>query len=126
MRAFADDTAMTLHDPEGSLPWVEQTFTEYSKISGLDLNLLKTIFIPLSLDDPLVYRAMLARVNGTWARIPIRSVGTYLGMEDGPGGAGASWRKPLAKYLARAEQWGALGLGPHLATRAHNCYTLPV
>ena len=47
-RAFADDTAMATPDIYHTLPIVYGIFSDFAKISGLDLNIPKTIMIPLA------------------------------------------------------------------------------
>ena len=46
-RAFADDTATVVNDYVVAIPTLAKLFSEYEDISGLQLNIAKTIFIPL-------------------------------------------------------------------------------
>ena len=45
--AFADDTAMVSNNFVRSLPKLAELFIDFAKISGLELNILKTVLIPL-------------------------------------------------------------------------------
>ena len=46
-RAFADDTATVVSDYAVTIPTLAKLFSEYEELSGLQLNIDKTIFIPL-------------------------------------------------------------------------------
>ena len=43
IRAFADDTAMTLDDTDANLPKVVYIFSEYGLISGMQIAIKKTV-----------------------------------------------------------------------------------
>ena len=58
-RAYADDTAMILQSMS-DLPHVAKIFDEYGTISGLELNLAKTILIPLFHVDLVQLHAAVA------------------------------------------------------------------
>lgn len=46
-RAFADDIGAVVPDWELRLPCLQRVFKEFANVSGLDLNISKTICIPL-------------------------------------------------------------------------------
>ena len=47
IRAYADDIAMVVMDYPRSLSTIARIFEDFGKISGLKLNIAKTVFIPL-------------------------------------------------------------------------------
>ena len=51
-RAYADDTCLVLEDFIRDAPRVAELFQEFEKISGLKLNMSKSIAIPLNADPP--------------------------------------------------------------------------
>ena len=51
-RAFADDTATVSADITSDAPALLEVFRQYEAMSGLALNLRKTVIIPLTLEAP--------------------------------------------------------------------------
>ena len=123
VRAFADDIGMVVEEWARDWGTAEGIFKEFATMSGLELNIPKTICIPLweegvqeiGEDDNL--RA------STWAEIGVRTHGTYLGFSSGPGKGSSSWKKPLAKFTKRV---GMLpkGAGMHFSIVAYNSLCL--
>jgi hypothetical protein len=126
VRAFADDTAMVMHDWWGSAGMVRRIFSEFSNISGLDLNLPKTVMIPLWPAPVLEVRKAVEGTLPEWEGINIAEYGTYLGFAEGPGKGSHTWDKAAHKYFERAQLWGRQGLGLFYTTTAYNTSVITV
>jgi len=123
VRAFADDTAAVVADYTTALPALQKLFSEFEAISGLALNISKTVFIPLWTATPSSNICTLLReVCPDWRRLKVDSKGKYLGFWIGPGAALRSWASPLEKYKRRSEQWALLHLGLALNARIHKVF----
>ena len=88
-----------------SLPALHVIFSEFYFISGLSLNIPKTVVVPLFPIDLLEFRSLLARAVPEWGGIQVATAAKYLGIFVGPGKGRQSWKGPLAKFLQRASQW---------------------
>ena len=126
-RAYADDTAMVLQDIN-SLKDVAKEFDKYAEVSGLKLNIAKTVVIPLffrntSLDD--ISKKLASEING-WEKAKVQYSGTYLGFEIGPERGEAAWEKPIKKLIERTTSWCKKGLGLTWAAFSYQIYLLPV
>ena len=78
--AFADDTGLVVSDYVKSLPALCSLFAEFECISGLSLNIAKTVFIPLW--DTCAFanvRRLIQETCPPWKEICIESCGKYLG-----------------------------------------------
>jgi hypothetical protein len=107
VRAFADDTAAVVHDYTISIPVLANLFKEYEEISGLALNISKTVFIPLwPMVDARSLRNLVKELCPIWKNIKLNTKGKYLGFQIGPGAKASSWVAPLDKYNKRVEEWG--------------------
>jgi hypothetical protein len=91
-------------------------------MSGLELNINKTVCIPLWEKGAEELKQTLSRPNEDWKDICISEHGTYLGFCVGPGRCGRAWDKPIAKYLKRCYSWGSQGLGLQLSILAYNTF----
>ena len=94
-RAYADDLALVTPDLEADLPALTRLFWEYERISGLTLNIAKTVLVPLDGEDLEVAKSVIGRAAPTWGAVRIQSHAEYLGFILGPGGTERSWIKPL-------------------------------
>ena len=125
-RAYADDTAVILRDGLPSVRMLGDIFEEFARISGLGLNISKTVVVPLFVvDAPDLRAAIASRVPG-WGQIGIEDHARYLGFEVGPGRGDLSWSAPLRKYRERVEIWRAIGAGLRLTVVAYRVYILSV
>ena len=124
LRAFADDTAMVTSNWWDIAASVQSAFEEFGTISGLILNLPKTVLIPLWPAPLENVKAELARRLPAWAAVEVARWGTYLGFATGPGKQDHSWDKPLLKYQQRIAQWNWSGLGLQYAAVAYNTYAV--
>ena len=101
-RAFADDTAAVSADIFGNAAELLDVFRRYAAMSGLHLNLRKTVFIPLASEALEPWGERFLREHPAWQGVQINDRGTYLGFAVGPGQAGHSWDKASGKLPARA------------------------
>ena len=122
IKAFADDIGGVFQDWEADSPILESIFTDFAKMSGLELNVNKTVCIPLW-DAPIeVIRGEIKNRDSIWKEVSVESQGTYLGFSVGPGSPGVSWEKPIHKFSKRCKLWGNLGLGTYFSTMAYNTF----
>ena len=80
VRAYADDTATVLNDFWSEALKIQQIFEDFSKVSGLELNIKKTIIISLSTGpleafrSPLAFRSidtpMVGHAGGSHRHVP--------------------------------------------------------
>ena len=122
MRAYADDVGLAAADIFDSANIFAPLFTEYAAVSGLALNLSKTVFVPLSDDLIQQFRADLEQRWPGWGAAQVRGWADYLGFTLGPEAGTRTWTKAFAKYEKRAALWAQLGLGLHHTTVAYNVY----
>jgi len=102
------------------------SFLEYKKISGLRLNIVKTVFVPLFKQEVVEVRARLHAFAHTWGDFCIAGKAKYLGGYLGPEAGNASWVGPLAKYLDRVKQWALLPIGLAHTLEAYRLYIASV
>jgi len=124
-RAFADDTAMVLRSWRLQGRRVMRTFAAFRRVSGLALNLEKTIVIPLWEEDLGQLAARAAEEMPEFA-VQWASHGRYLGYQIGPGRGERTWDKPKAKYEQRLREWDWSAMGLQAALDVYNIYVLPV
>ena len=122
VRAFADDTAMVIQDWWRSAGKVRELFADFASISGLELNLPKTVVIPLWPEPLHSIRTVVSTELPEWNGVSIMDYGTYLGFAEGPGKGHHTWDKATRKYLDQAQLWGNQGTGLFCATAAYNTY----
>ena len=121
--AFADDIAAVVSDYKVSMPALAVLFQEFEAISSLQLNVKKTIFIPLwQVADVDSLRSLLREISGFWKDVLIQNKGKYLGFQIGPGAGQSSWEKPMSKYEQALHHWSALKLGLFMNTLAYNIH----
>ena len=67
VRGYADDTAVVVSQlGEAAVP-LQELFQEFARVSGLQLNLAKTIVIPLGCETPGARRERQAALGDSWA-----------------------------------------------------------
>eukprot|EP00974_Lingulodinium_polyedra_P017458 1691992-Lingulodinium_polyedra.AAC.1 len=84
-RAYADDLAIVHADIESQLGPLQDIFFEYERLSGLRLNVKKTVMVPLFPWDPLSLRARLHAAAPLWGQLGIARNAKYLGVYLGEG-----------------------------------------
>ena len=126
IRAFADDTAVIIQYWWQSADQMREIFAEFARISGLELNLPKTVIVPLWLTSLQDLRSAIERTLHGWGGVNVADYGIYLGFAEGPGKRHHTWEKAVQKYKDRAELWGKQGTGLFYATTAYNTYVITV
>ena len=82
-RAFADDTAMLTHNLLTTASPILSLFSEYGSISGLHLNLPKTVAIPLWLASLQEIKQQLTSIDRGWSPVGFAWTAKYLGLYVG-------------------------------------------
>ena len=106
--ACADDVGTSLKSLLG-LPSIAKLFKVVSLISGLSLNVSKTVLVPLGalFTEALEFaiRFWISQNCPEWSQIQISSCAKYLGFILGPGAIGnkSSLAAPLQKFRTRIE-----------------------
>ena len=126
LRAFADDTAMVVKDWWRSAADIAAIFEEFGRISGLVLNMPKTVIIPLWPVQLETLRLQIAEQLPGWKNVAVSFWGTYLGFAVGPEKRDRSWVKALQRFKDRIVMWNWSGLGLHYAATAYNTYAISV
>ena len=126
LRAYADDLSIIVKNGTSAFPRLINIFNEYAIISGLQLNLPKTVYVPLHTTDLVTWSQEFQRLHPIWHDINIASKVKYLEFILGPGRDHDSYFKPIAKYIQRASDWNTVGCGLALSTMAYNVYILQV
>ena len=103
IRAFADDIGAVVTDLPAALEVLERSFAEFKDMSGLELNIGKTVCIPLWEKGMTEVPQILQ--NTAWSNLSVATHATYLGFVQGPGKESKSWEKAMAKYLSRCNLW---------------------
>ena len=122
VRAFADDIGMVVEDYVRDGAILEELFTEFASMSGLELNIPKTVLIPLFKDGVPQAQQHISQNSHNWKHIKISGVGTYLGFKMGPERNKSVWDAPLNKFGKRIEQWRGIHTGTYFATLAYNTF----
>lgn len=127
IRAYADDTAVLVQNLWNDAPILEKIFQEFAQISNLNLNLSKTIIVPLfptpSLEEA---KSKLLQTTPAWAAVQLSYKAKYLGFLLGPGAEDTSWQEATTKYEHRAQTWANQHLGFHFTATAYNVFALSV
>ena len=126
IRAFADDLAMVLGEARQHLGRLQSFFQEFELVSGLGLNIRKTVLVPMCPLEEDNVRALVHACAPGWGGLTIAEAAKYLGMYLGPGGRQLSWDAPIKKFLTRASQWGKLGVGLLMSIKAYRVYIASV
>ena len=126
VRAYADDTCLVVKNFFNAAPQLARTFNEFADISGLRLNLKKSVVIPLNTTSPDNFHRRKRKVVQDWQDMPTRDHCEYLGFMMGPGKGDSSWRQPMAKYRERIKLWKDMPLGLHWDARIYNTFLLPI
>ena len=126
IRSFADDTAMVVKDWWRVSADIASVFGEFGSISGLVLNLPKTVLIPLWPSTMEVVRAQMARILPNWSAVSVARWALYLGFATGPEKMDHSWDRALNKFIQRISTWEWTSLGLQYAATAYNTYVMSV
>ena len=124
IRAFADDIGLVVENWSRDHSIAQGVFQEFAVMSGLELNIPKTVCIPLWPGGKEEVKNNTTHIQSAWGGVKISGCGTYLGFSSGPEKGDSSWDKPLAKYVKRAAKWKLIGAGAQFATAAYNALAL--
>ena len=87
VRAFADDIGMVVEDYVRDGPILEELFTEFANMSGLELNIPKTVLIPLFENGVPQAQQHMSQNSHNWKHIKISGFEIHLdlpGIQNGP------------------------------------------
>ena len=122
-KAFADDVALVIKRWKEDGGVARVIFDEFRKMSGLELNMPKTIVVPLWPKGAYdITNSVRDNPSDPWQNIGIQEYSTYLGFCSGPGKGSRSWVTPLKKFENRIKHWGKQGLGSFFGTVAYNTF----
>ena len=125
-RAFADDVATAIQDYKVSIPAIAHLFHEFEQISRLQLNIAKTVFIPLwPIGNERHLKNLITELCPSWRNISVAPLGKYFGFMIGPGAKDNSWSKALVKYDCRVRQWRGAKCGLLWNTLYYNTFAIP-
>ena len=119
VRAFADDTAAVSDDIIRDLGNIGTVFDEFSKISGLKLNMPKTKIIHLG--NKSYSEKEIQHRFPEWIGAQIVGCAKYLGVEIGPERGDSVWEDAEEKWSKRAAKWGQEPIGLYFHSL---CYTV--
>ena len=126
LRAYADDLAAVIPRGLETVPTLAALFHDFARVSCLELNLPKTVVVPLYPAEFHEVASNIRHAARIWAGIKVAGAAKYLGFYLGPNREHLTTLKPIQKYLDRATNWGKLPSGLFLATAAYSVYILPV
>jgi len=126
LRAFADDIGAVVEDWRADSKLLEDTFSEFALMSGLELNIKKTVVVPLWEQGMQELKGELGASSGAWKDVSVDSCGVYLGFAEGPGKGNTSWDKNLAKFTSRCRAWGTVVEGLQASAIAFNTFASSV
>ena len=121
-RAYADDLALVLREGASAAGQLETLFDEYAAISGLRLNLAKTVWVPLRTGDPVAARTQVMEHAPSWVGMHFAHYAKYLGFYLGPARGEKGWSNACKKFLKRVKDWGQSGGGMLVNTVAYSVY----
>ena len=104
-RAWADDLAMVVQQGGDKLKAMQDFFNEFYSVSGLQLNIGKTVCVPLFQYIEGEVRDLISRQAPDWGGVLIAPAAKYLGFYVGPGRGHKLWNTPLQKYSEKTKQW---------------------
>ena len=122
VRAFA--FLMVVEDAWESVSDISRLFTQFGQISGLELNIPKTVLIPLWEEPLTVIRTELRKRCQAWEEIEVSGSARYLGFVEGTTKCNKSWTKAGDKFLQAARLWGSQGLGLQYSALTYNTFAI--
>ena len=125
-RAYADDLALVTANGLQHIRRLQAFFSDFERISGLALNIQKTVLVPLDPYEELEIRSAVGQFAPGWSGLVIAAAAKYLGFYIGPGRGELSWEGPMEKFQNRAQQWGSLGAGLFMTLKAFRVYIASV
>ena len=108
------------------LQGLQEISTAYERVSGLKLNVKKTVLVPLFPFESLSLRARIHAAAPLWGHIGLAKHAKYLGVYLGLDCRTPTWAAPLAKFMDRIKHWAAAGLGMHNTIDAYRGFIASV
>ena len=126
--SFADDIALVIQNLLLALPRLLVVFKVFGLASGLKLNLLKCVLVPLGDDPDIVKRfADTLRTHApSWSSIRVQLSAEYLGFMLGPDSHTKQWDVVIRKACDTSRRWANLHSGMFYNVLACNVYILPL
>ena len=104
-KAFADDVGIVLEDVGKQLDALVSILDAFGAISGMKVNIGKTVGIPLWPGPLADASRLIAGAAPRWAALPLCSNAVYLRCMIGPAKRGTEWDKALTKFKGRIREW---------------------
>ena len=95
-------------------------------MSGLRLNISKTVFVPPIGTDLQRLRTEIAELVPQWGQVGLKMCAPYLGSLLGPGKGGDAWKAFLKKFRSRVDVWRLVGVGLRTTAQAYRVYVASV
>ena len=106
-----------------SSPELQALFEDFRAISGLELNVKKTIMIPLWRFSNIHHvKTLIKETCAKWANIHVNDKGKYLGFWIGPGAVQDCWSKALEKFERQVTLRAGMKMGMAMNSVAFNVY----
>jgi hypothetical protein len=102
------------------------TYDQFASFSGLNLNLHKTVVIPLWEVSTKEARYLLVVSSPKAKDMSYASCGTYLGFAVGPTRQEHMWQKCMEKFTSRATTWKDSHQGMHHSCTIYNVFVVTV
>jgi len=122
VRAYADDLGIICRNVYVVLPAIIDLFLTDGVLQGLELNLKKTILVPLHEADPADLRRRLRLLRRCLGAVVVATHVKYLGLLWGPGAAAIAWKDALQTFRARARHIGNIGVTAHIGLFYYNVF----
>ena len=104
---------------------INMWFAEFEEVSSLNLNIAKTVFIPLwDASDLTNVRRLVQEHCPAWKLVSIAHFATYLRFLVGPAADSHQWDAPSQKFVDNLYKWSALP-GSSLRLKMFKTFSLP-
>jgi hypothetical protein len=121
LRAFADDIGLIVNNV-AHLMGIQAEFQTFATISGLALNLPKTVIVPLWESTIAGVTRLINDDYPCLAGMTVSYAAKYLGIWIGPEGYNLAWTEALEKFKKAIPRWTTAGWGLQLSTLIYNVY----
>ena len=120
--AFADDVGVVMSNVAHQLPALQRLLDRFGRISGMEVNVAKTVLIPLWPSSAEEHRAAVTSAVPAWHDIQIDTSAIYLGVRIGPGKEDREWETAALRLQAKLRGWQWNQVGLHFAATIYNIY----
>ena len=119
---FADDVGVVMSSAVDQLPALQRLLDRFGKISGMEMNVAKTVLLPLWPDSAEEHRRSVTESVPAWNDIQIATSAIYLGVRIGPGKEEREWETAALRLQAKLRGWQWNQIGLHFAATIYNIY----